>query len=49
MKTLEIIFTMMFIIVALMLLISGEFTLFEGFVAILLGNILLAIREGDLK
>ena len=41
------VFAVVFIISALIALITGELTFFEGFVCILLGNILLAIRERD--
>lgn len=47
MNTLERIIAIVFILIAFAATLGGEFTLFEGFVGILLGNILLSIRERD--
>ncbi len=47
MKTLETLVPMVFIVIALVTMLAGGFTFFEGFVGVLLGNILLAIRERD--
>ena len=47
MKTLETLIAIAFIVTALVTMLAGGFTFFEGFVGVLLGNILLAIRERD--
>ncbi len=47
MNVAERILAMVFVLIALVAMLAGEFTLFEGFVGILLGNILLAVRERD--
>ncbi len=47
MKILETLLAVSFIVIALVAMLAGGFAFFEGFVGILLGNILLAIRESD--
>jgi len=38
---------LVFVVLAITVMLAGELTFFERFVCILLGNILMAIRERD--